>query len=90
MEKENCGDNDDSSAKCNTPMNPGPKNIEDPVFVQVLHIPGEKNHLVKKWTSREKYLLALCIFLMIAFVAFVTVALVFKEKKSQSRNGLPF
>lgn len=80
MEKENCGDNDDSSAKCNTPMNPGPKNIEDPVFVQVLHIPGEKNHLVKKWTSREKYLLALCIFLMIAFVAFVTVALVFKEK----------
>lgn len=78
MEKDTCGDNDDNSAKCNTPMNPDSKNIEDPVFVQV-HIPGEKNHLEKKWTNREKYLLAVCIFLLIAFVAFVSVAFIFKE-----------
>ncbi|XP_029651468.1 neprilysin-1-like [Octopus sinensis] len=78
MEKIRCEEMNENSASCKLPINTELKIIEDPVFVQV-HVAADRKDIGRNWTHREKWLLSICIFVVVVLVAFVTVTFVFKE-----------
>eukprot|EP00106_Octopus_bimaculoides_P018549 XP_014785991.1 PREDICTED: neprilysin-2-like [Octopus bimaculoides] len=78
MEKIRCEEMNKNSASCKLPINTELKIIEDPVFVQV-HVAADRKDIGRNWTHREKWLLSICIFVVVVLVAFVTVTFVFKE-----------